>query len=204
MYFDFCDSRQELLATLMEIDRTHTEKSIHASTLNHIAATRVLHHQNQLAKSIGLFGEVWYFSTKMTPHRSSRVRCPSRRLPPIPVAGRFPTGSKSRGVPHVTATAALRQQNDSVTVRIGNKRIPLQPGDEGRLQIDPSAPRDGALTTIVTVEARLRQAQMVGQMRSLEEPKVRVARATPAGCAVSVRRRRSVRKGDALASIAPS
>lgn len=75
--------------------------------------------------------------------------------------------------------------------------------NEGYLQIDHPAPFDGLLTSIIRVGTPLKQGDLIGTVQPLNGKAAKEVLAARGGRAVFVRRQRSVRKGDALATVVP-
>ncbi len=75
--------------------------------------------------------------------------------------------------------------------------------DEAHLQIHHPAPADGLFTPTVEVGDRIRRGQAVGQVAELGSAAVHRVGAERGGRVVMLRRQRSVRRGDALCTLAP-
>lgn len=75
--------------------------------------------------------------------------------------------------------------------------------DEAHLQIHHPAPADGLFAPAVAVGERIRRGQIVGQVAELGSATVHRVRAERGGRVVMLRRQRSVRRGDALCTLAP-
>ena len=91
-------------------------------------------------------------------------------------------------------------------------KVPIQPHriiresnvqNEGHLQLDHPAPCDGLLMSIIGVGTELKEGQTIGVVQPLGPGEPQTVQAAHSGRAVFVRRQRSVRLGDALASIVP-
>ncbi|MBL9206075.1 MAG: succinylglutamate desuccinylase/aspartoacylase family protein [Opitutaceae bacterium] len=75
--------------------------------------------------------------------------------------------------------------------------------DEAHLQVHHPAPHDGLFVPTITLAASIRRGQVVGVVHPLTGTGVTVVKAESTGRVVLLRRQRSVKKGDALATLAP-
>jgi predicted deacylase len=75
--------------------------------------------------------------------------------------------------------------------------------DEAHLQIHHPAPHDGLFVPATKVGARVRRGQVLGAVHALENRGATIVRAERSGRIVMWRIQRSVRKGDALCTLAP-
>ena len=75
--------------------------------------------------------------------------------------------------------------------------------DEAHLQVHHPAPHDGLFVPAVPLGRHLRRGQALGTVLALDGRKASPIRAERAGRLVMIRRQRSVRRGDALFTLAP-
>ncbi len=75
--------------------------------------------------------------------------------------------------------------------------------NEGYLQLDHPSPCDGLIASLVKLGARVKRGQPIAEVQPLDGSSPRIVRAAKTGRAVFVRRQRSIRQGEAIATLVP-
>ncbi len=107
-----------------------------------------------------------------------------------------------QGLHHVLARLGYVPARSPLRLKRQVERI-TRDVDEAHLQVHHPAPHDGLFVPSIQLAARVRQGQVIGVVHGLLGVGTSVVNAERAGRVVLLRRQRSVRKGDALATLAP-
>jgi predicted deacylase len=108
----------------------------------------------------------------------------------------------SRGLRHLLAALEFIPARHPAKLRTQIQRT-TKDADEAHLQIHHPAPHNGLFVPTAKVGARVRRGQVLGTVHALENLGATIVRAERTGRIVMGRIQRSVRKGDALCTLAP-
>ena len=153
------------------------------------------------------FDEFWCWSGPTLPGRTLSAAY-DRRIPAMYVECQGAGGAASADLRAIDA--GLR----SVLVLLGlvagkPRRLRRQisritrNADETHLQLHHPAPHDGLYVPRARLDRRVRRGEVIGRVLGLDGKAATEVRAARAGRIVMTRRQRSVRRGDALAALAP-
>lgn len=76
--------------------------------------------------------------------------------------------------------------------------------NEGYLQLDHPSPCDGLIMSLVKLGAHVKRGRVVAEVQPLDGRRSRIVRTVKTGRVVFVRRQRSIRKGEAIATVVPA
>jgi predicted deacylase len=107
-----------------------------------------------------------------------------------------------RGLRHLLSALEIIPAQRPAKLRAQVQRT-TKDADEAHLQIHHPAPRDGLFVPAAKVGAHVRRDQVLGTVHALENLGSTLVRAERSGRIVMWRIQRSVRKGDALCTLAP-
>ena len=169
-----------------------------------IADREVDAQQLLLAQS---FDSFWCWSAPPLPQRTLSA-AHARRIPAIYVECRG-----AGGVHSDDARALDRGLRQTIT-RLGIARLTsteVSPqrhyvssdADESHLQLHHPCPGEGLFRPVVALRQRIRRGDLLGQLFPLERLPALEIRSQRSGQVVTLRRQRSVRKGDSLATVLP-